>query len=392
MSDIDTLDDWNARLSCCCPMPACPVPIKRCKSAGLAVYAYGLYSPLETDGPEVLGYKKRCWDYSVDTSDSTNSSLFYIWDGSFWEARIDSELDYVDSTITKVGNIVRCYQTDEAFTVNVCGGGTSPSFYYACSGTYTETYEYWAAFYDSSGTGSYDIFMTLSITNAWVNVGGTETDEHAAWVAGGSIGPEPQEFYDPCTYRCTTATHEYSVTHNVDGTNTHTEDPGSPTTTVTYGFPGFPSVTPTTSEQVTTADLAARFDAEAAALDVEECADGTSCESTRYSNSKDEMFGVKSQPTWVVPTSWVGTYFKATWDVWNFPDVGAPAAISTDLTEEWTGPGAGPQTDPSWIIGAAHVLDIPAELGYTKTANLRFICRHDGPYGNKPQTYGDTAP
>lgn len=29
---IETLDDWNARLVCCCDMPGCPTPIKTCES------------------------------------------------------------------------------------------------------------------------------------------------------------------------------------------------------------------------------------------------------------------------------------------------------------------------------------------------------------------------
>ena len=31
-NDLETLDDWNAYLQCCCAMPACPVPLRVCES------------------------------------------------------------------------------------------------------------------------------------------------------------------------------------------------------------------------------------------------------------------------------------------------------------------------------------------------------------------------
>lgn len=90
---------------------------------------------------------------------------------------------------------------------------------------------------------------------------------------------------------------------------------------------------------------------------------------------------------WRIPSSHLGSYFKLTWDVVFIPDAGAPAAVLTDETWEWTGPGTGAYDDPSWR-SSWYALDPPSTPGKRKVVNVRFEC-YRGPYGSKPQTIVD---
>jgi hypothetical protein len=105
-----------------------------------------------------------------------------------------------------------------------------------------------------------------------------------------------------------------------------------------------------------------------------------------------EIILTKVRYRYQVPVEHLGTYFKITWDEWSFPSVGPPAVITADITEEWTGPGSGAQSDPSWDLGTWHTLQIPDEPGTSSTANFRFLCKHPGRYGAALQTDGPAAP
>lgn len=58
-----------------------------------------------------------------------------------------------------------------------------------------------------------------------------------------------------------------------------------------------------------------------------------------------------------------------------------------DWTLEWSGPGSGDQSDPSWLTVAV-ALD-PPDSGVTRSVvNVRFICQPDSPWGTLPQVTG----
>ncbi len=96
---------------------------------------------------------------------------------------------------------------------------------------------------------------------------------------------------------------------------------------------------------------------------------------------------------WRVPSTWfdpvagavvafTGTYFKITWDVlyepvgWDdedIPEEARPIRFSRkNLTVEWEGPGTGAQSDPSWLAGDWYELAAPEEVGVRKVINIRF--------------------
>jgi hypothetical protein len=58
---IETLEDWNAILGqCCCPMPSCPVPVRRCESiSGRVELAFDVYFSVED-----IFHRTTRWDYS----------------------------------------------------------------------------------------------------------------------------------------------------------------------------------------------------------------------------------------------------------------------------------------------------------------------------------------
>jgi len=83
-----------------------------------------------------------------------------------------------------------------------------------------------------------------------------------------------------------------------------------------------------------------------------------------------------------------GSYFKFTYDIGEFPDVGDPVFVSVDNVVEWTGPGTGASDDPSWLTDWIE-LDHPEEDGARRVVNLRYTCYHGTKYGVKPQVTGE---
>jgi hypothetical protein len=91
-----------------------------------------------------------------------------------------------------------------------------------------------------------------------------------------------------------------------------------------------------------------------------------------------------------IPTSHIGTYFKITYDVAEFPqdeDVD-PSFVSQDNVVEWTGPGN--QEDPdgdSWLTPWEEI-DPPEVSGERHVVNIRYTCYTGTKYGAKPQVIG----
>jgi hypothetical protein len=89
-----------------------------------------------------------------------------------------------------------------------------------------------------------------------------------------------------------------------------------------------------------------------------------------------------------IPTAHTGSYFKITYDIAEFPEDGDPSFVSEDNVVEWTGPGTGASTDPSWLTPWVEV-EPPEVPGQRRIVNIRFTCYHGEKFGVKPQVTGE---
>lgn len=89
-----------------------------------------------------------------------------------------------------------------------------------------------------------------------------------------------------------------------------------------------------------------------------------------------------------IPTTHLGTKFTITYDVGEFPTGGDPSFVSQDNVVEWTGPGTGASSDPSWLTPWVEI-DPPEVPGERRVVNIRFTCYTGTKYGSKPQVMGE---
>lgn len=251
---IEILDEWNAVLTqnnCCCAMPECPVPTMECQSITSFAKAYGVLN--EEDNKL---YQRQRW-YFAPVGSTSNSDVYNEWDGFGWGSIYDSEPpgpEYEDMRIEWSGDAhlldyYAPYIARHVYGRNTCFQESELAFS-ECAGTQTQTWTEWTGF-TNTGEAFYSP-VTYSGVSTYTEVGGEETDEHAAWIAlwgteaawqaaydqwvidhaawvidyaaweiawaewdsGGQIGPEPvapvepvepagepTEFYPPCTVR-----------------------------------------------------------------------------------------------------------------------------------------------------------------------------------------------
>jgi hypothetical protein len=268
--------------------------------------------------------------------------------------------------------------------------------------------------------------------------------DYADWVDGGEVGPEPTlrpepvapdepiepvepvepeeptEFYGACEWEDTEV-----VTYT---------DPETPTETYYWrntsigtmynGIYGVP-YTNTTTTTYTNGKTYASWVSETRAAVLAEfdfenvyCVDDSECTSSYqvFTEPTEEPFeespiGMTLRSARVrfqIPHTWAdqvtgltvpftGTYFKITYDIVEEPtgwDDEPPTAtrsfVSQDNIQEWTGPGSGAPSDPSWFTDWI-TLDPPTVPGIRRITNVRLICREDWFVGVVPQTTGDAV-
>jgi len=73
---------------------------------------------------------------------------------------------------------------------------------------------------------------------------------------------------------------------------------------------------------------------------------------------------------WVIDNTFLGSYFKITWDVINVADAGGTSNHLVDQTWEWTGPGD-PGDPDTWRSGW-YDIDPPDFAGERRVANIRY--------------------
>lgn len=89
-----------------------------------------------------------------------------------------------------------------------------------------------------------------------------------------------------------------------------------------------------------------------------------------------------------IPIAHTGSKFYITYDIAEFPTDGDPSFVSQDNTLEWTGPGTGDQSDPSWLTDWV-VVPPPEVAGERRVVNIRYTCYSGTKYGAKPQVMGE---
>lgn len=88
-----------------------------------------------------------------------------------------------------------------------------------------------------------------------------------------------------------------------------------------------------------------------------------------------------------IPTAHLGNKFRITYDVVESPDDGNQSFFSQNNVIEWSGPGTGSASNPSWFTQWIE-LDPPDDPGTLRIENIRYTCYGGQKYGVKPQLQG----
>ena len=92
---------------------------------------------------------------------------------------------------------------------------------------------------------------------------------------------------------------------------------------------------------------------------------------------------------WQIPNTHLGSYYKITYDIVEFPTVGDPFYVSEDLVYEWAGAGSGSQDNPSWLSPMEYI-EPSTNGGERRIVNIRYTCYRETKYGVKPQITGES--
>lgn len=88
-----------------------------------------------------------------------------------------------------------------------------------------------------------------------------------------------------------------------------------------------------------------------------------------------------------IPIIHTGTMFKITYDIAEFPTMGAASFVSEDNTVEWSGPGD-PEEPDDWLTDWVEIAP-PEVPGERRIVNIRFTCYTGAKFGVKPQVMGE---
>ena len=340
---IETLADWNAALTCCCDMPSCPVPVKTCRSRSVTACGWlaGAGDPFETE----------TFNYVSTTGEPTDEFAIV-----YTKVRVTAEAsdrygfgtepgygaDYYDQTQETYYSILWSKSVSEAgaCVLNDPTGSWSASNNYTLSyeGTVAEDYDLQIA-YNSSASGTVEIGGYYG----WFwNGGGTEYSTYAVSGPGptyatGRTASSLAGYYeetDPLPYW----TGAVWTSPRVNGT-----------LVISYEDP-FDFIIPPDAAWT-----------------------GMSCASSR-----DLWVARESGFRWDI-TGHTGEWFKITWDVVFFPDVGDPVSVLTDETWEWTGGD---------MLSDWYEIPVPTTPGESRVVNIRYSC-YRSPYGTPVETTGE---
>lgn len=358
---IETTEDWNATLACCCAMPEPPAPTMLCESISLDYScAFQMPSHPAVTAPDL--YKRFL------TRVMTFSSLF-TQTGESWPGY---QTDYEDLESWSV-----------TCRIDVTPAGCSTVLVSSVRDDFTRNVEeYPPAIADNrrDKNSSASEGVACSGTEVYVDKLDHANDSSEPWV--GCVGCD-SEFSGTLIYNSFTRAGLAFTYHYV-----FTDDPEIPNPTSRTDDQSL-----TFSNEVTAATVTAAL----APLAFPADQNGTSCTALMWTAADNitVLGGRKSRYRWRVPSTHLGSYYKVTWDVlyepvgWDatipdpeytgsgtppqIPKPGRPLRYSRkDLTVEWEGPGSGAQSDPSWLAGDWQTLEVPDEPGVRKVINVRF--------------------
>lgn len=402
---IETTEDWNEALACCCQMPVVDPPVQLCESMRADFRSEGFRNP---DDTEFILYKRNGTEKTVSSTGTTEGD--------------DAEGE--NFVFQERGTTLReflGYEYANFYSGTIGLGG--------CDGYPLEPLEEICEASGNSYRRGYDDKYygggVGTPPSAPSKVGGlSQTLEFTIADAEGMLIPDsdPPEFFGPCVYKITqvsqTLAHSYG--YNSDGSPAGEDD--DPVEIIRFNTLGFllgeisliesgdageASVTEEIWENSITyagwVSLVGGIASSRISLPNTECA-GTECvaeyavspgvieREPPLEDSIPDFVTLKKvnvRYRWQVPSTHLGDYYKITWDVlyepvgWDdesIPEAERPIRFSRkDLTVEWEGPGSGPQDDPSWLAGDWQALEVPDEPGERRVINVRYTQFREGP-------------
>ena len=344
---IETLTEWNERLEMCgcCPMPECSEPTVFCENnwASIDTANNGIgFTPEEGYDPLVdpLYYRRLIYHYE-------GTSLFGDGSITFTETL---ELGGIFDTTTCSGGDIDIPEVATTYS----GSGSiylGETFTVDCDGTPTEitVYDEWIFSTTPTGPNTYVYTKRYYIANDFCDPSALTIDiVNGEWLAG-DLG----SYFDV-------------------------------TETITYELP------------VTWADMQAEIpnliDLASVGVD-EECwySPVAGCSASLELNTPGVLLNIKATALrfrFRIPIAHTGSKFFITYDIGEFPTEGDPSFVSQDNVIEWTGPGTGTQSDPSWFTDWV-IVPPPEVAGERRVVNIRYTCYSGTKYGAKPQVMGE---
>jgi len=363
MAAVETLEEWNKLLRCCCTMPSCPVPIIECQTKSGEASVVG-YAPFVDPGGA---------DEDLLPTIYRNSEGF-------------SEVNYYGTGYSYVAGPGTFPYSSEFKNVGVWNGGSTPISESYTGNVHDEALDACESESGATWIGPFigapdetDVGYTLSDPESTATA--TECSTSAVYVSVNGTEPTlqgcPGPFSGALTYAWDYTKKETEGLRLIDP-KTHDEliadavadAPGTWPTGVSTTGPCGSSII---SSWPTKGDFRPWSD----------CADGVT-------GASADVTAIAARFRIRVDDSHGGTWFRASWDLVFFPADGSdPEVVALDQTAEWTGPGAGVQDDASWLFpGGWREIPLPDRPGEVRIVNFRFEC-YRGPYGNLPQTTGE---
>lgn len=365
---IETLEDWNQRLACCCQMPLCPVPVVQCKRLGFSVSVAGFKNPDDHGA-----WKRYQTNMLVDSSVGGWSRSYPDGGSNSGGGSFSRGFGYTYSQLYEIGGSDEC-------------GNSIATLTEACTHTGSS---WWTTTYADDQPDSHEDLTILD----------KSTDEN------------------PCSFWLRTVNHHGELTidpetGNSTGWHVVYPDPTEELATSLGYYPGAESGdvtdiigTDTYEDAITASEWFTAAKGKIAnllAAASEECWDhgGTGCisactKTTPETNDDEPILSltyVKFRfqiPRGSAEDPWKGSYFKITYQtVTEFADA-TTDSLSDDITITWAGPGNPANADDaSWFTDWI-TLDPPDATATKRIVNIRFECYRTPQWGNKPQVTGE---
>lgn len=365
MAEIETLDDWNARMSCCCQMPACPVPEQLCESVTVSA---GLFSAFFDADGKPWSKKIASSNGSISesfTNDQYNPGFIYIF--SITGPEYVTATDNVTDTRTETEEYLPVVQ------ISKCGVTTPAVYTKKLEGEHNQTTSNISGYCNSTGGGGFD-FITHQVSNSLIQI----REENGEWAR-----------------YITSTTMDYIVN------DTPWEFGPNVTTNSGPDYEGLVSPTYSYENPVAMDAVTKALKAAIGGTSFEKCPvnNQTLCAASHEeTESIIENVGTlilrasstKVRYRWKIPSSHLGTYFKITWDLLDEDNTSEIPKKTLKTGGTWTWQGPGKKDDPNGDSWKSQWFEIPAPSfkGQSRVVNVRFECYH-GPYGSKPQVSGE---